>query len=61
MKVCINCNESKPVDQFQKIKDSRLKDGFRLHSYCKACKAKVDRKWALEHKYEMKAYREARK
>lgn len=48
----------KKESEFYKIKN---KKGYRLHSYCKACKLKIDKRWRETHQYEMKAYREARK
>ena len=61
MKTCVMCNETKEESEFYKIKDKRMKIGYRIHSYCKCCKLKIDSKWRETHRYEMKAYREARK
>lgn len=58
MKVCISCGETKNDEEFYKIK---TKNGYRLHSYCKGCKSKVDKKWRQTHKYELKTYRETYK
>lgn len=60
MKTCLMCNQSKDESEFYKIKDKRMKKGFRLHSYCKECKLTADKKWRETHFYEVKTYREAR-
>lgn len=61
MKTCLMCNETKDESEFYKIKDKRMKKGYRLHSYCKECKLDSDRKWRKTHPHEIKAYSEVRK
>jgi hypothetical protein len=58
LKTCLICNETKDESEFYKIKDKRMKKGYRLHSYCKSCKLKIDSNWREKHQYEMKTYRE---
>lgn len=61
MKTCLMCNKAKDESEFYKIKDKRMRKGFRLHSYCKTCKLKADSKWRSTHQYELQAYRECRR
>ena len=40
-KMCLKCEEAKPISEF--YKDKKAKDG--LHSYCKSCVKEYSKKW----------------
>ena len=54
-KTCIKCGETKPIAEFKK--DKRRPDGF--GSQCKKCSAAYTRRYANEHREQIKQYRQA--